>query len=83
MAKGQREEKLYQLESPVPQSLYPTLATLLLILGLAATAAFFLYQVSQTRHSKSLRQEIVLAGTASVFLGTGTLFLLLWTGVYV
>mmetsp|Transcript_12013 Transcript_12013/g.29367 ORF Transcript_12013/g.29367 Transcript_12013/m.29367 type:complete len:80 (+) Transcript_12013:38-277(+) len=76
-------EKLYQVSSPVPQSLYPTLATVLLAAGLASTGGFFLYEVSKTRHGKQLKQELALALIASVCLGLGTLFLLLWTGVYV
>ncbi len=69
--------------TPVPVLLYPPLATGLLALGLGATGAFFLYEVSKTRYSKSLAQELFLGLTAAVLLGLGTLFLLLWTGVYV
>lgn len=76
-------EKVYPLSTPVPVELYPLLATVLLAIGLACTGSFFLYEVSKTRHSKQLSQELALGLGASVFLGLGTLFLLLWTGVYV
>lgn len=78
-----KAEKLYPLESPVPVGLYPQLATVLLLLGLCVTGSFFLYEVTKTRSNRSLFTEVALAGVASVFLGLGTLFLLLWTGVYV
>lgn len=69
--------------SPVPESLYPLLAVLLLTIGLLLTAFFFIYEVTSTKLSRSLVQEFATGGAASVFLGFGTLFLLLWTGVYV
>ena len=71
------------LGSPIPMVLYPTLATLLLSGGAVATASFFLYLASTTRHSRQASQELLRGGAASVLLGLGTLFLLLWTGVYV
>jgi hypothetical protein len=40
-------------------------------------------QVSSTRHSRKLGTELALAVVASLLLGLGTLFLLLWVGVYV
>mmetsp|Transcript_2739 Transcript_2739/g.6047 ORF Transcript_2739/g.6047 Transcript_2739/m.6047 type:complete len:83 (-) Transcript_2739:121-369(-) len=80
---GKAEEVLYPVSSPVPTELYPTLATVLLLAGLFFTGSFFLYEVSKTRHSRVLKQEVTLALAASALLGLGTLFLLLWTGVYV
>jgi hypothetical protein len=71
------------VHSPVPMSLYPALATALLTTGVCFTATFFLYEVTTTRYSRKLQQEAVLGGTASVCLGLGTLFLLLWVGVFV
>jgi len=71
------------VDSPVPMAMYPLLATVLLIAGMASTAAFFLYQVTTTRYSRKIINELVLGGAASVTLGLGTLFLLLWVGVFV
>jgi hypothetical protein len=71
------------VHSPVPMGLYPLLATLLLTTGACSTAAFFLYEVTTTRYSRKVAQEALLGGTASVALGLGSLFLLLWTGVFV
>jgi hypothetical protein len=48
-----------------------------------ATRCCLLLQVSSTRHTRKLTLELALAGVASTLLGLGTLFLLLWTGVFV
>lgn len=69
--------------SPLPVVMYPTLATVLLAVGIIASALFCLYQVTTTRHSRKLQHEALLGLAASVSLGLGSLFLLLWTGVYV
>ena len=71
------------VQSPVPMSMYPLLATALLTTGIASTAAFFLYQVTTTRYSRKIVHEAMLGGVSSVALGLGSLFLLLWVGVYV
>jgi hypothetical protein len=44
---------------------------------------YYMLQVSSTRHTRKLTLELALAGVASTLLGLGTLFLLLWTGVFV
>ncbi|KNA19119.1 hypothetical protein SOVF_064570 [Spinacia oleracea] len=71
------------ITSPVPQSLYPTLAFLLLVFGLIVTASFFIYAATASKKNRSLAKELVTGAVASVFLGFGSLFLLLSTGVYV
>mmetsp|Transcript_10427 Transcript_10427/g.18173 ORF Transcript_10427/g.18173 Transcript_10427/m.18173 type:complete len:80 (-) Transcript_10427:375-614(-) len=76
-------DRISPLGTPVPQELYPLLATVLLSGGALFTGSFFLYEVSKTKHSRQLKTELILALIASVLLGLGTLFLLLWTGVYV
>ncbi|KAL9224255.1 hypothetical protein vseg_000312 [Gypsophila vaccaria] len=71
------------ISSPISQSLYPTLAFFLLAFGLLLTAAFFIYEATSSRKNRSLSREIVTGAVASVFMGFGSLFLLLSTGVYV
>ncbi|KAF0693201.1 Aste57867_15795 [Aphanomyces stellatus] len=66
--------------SPVPVASYGLLAALLSIIGLVFMAAFFTKGVSA---QKNILVELVFAALASFFLGTGSLFLLLWAGVYV
>ncbi|XP_074269400.1 uncharacterized protein LOC141592566 [Silene latifolia] len=71
------------ITSPVSQSLYPTLAFFLLAFGLLLTASFFIYEATSSRKNRSLKRELVTGAVASVFMGFGSLFLLLSTGVYV
>ncbi|CAI5470696.1 unnamed protein product [Closterium sp. Yama58-4] len=74
---------LSPLTSPVPQSMYPLLAVALVTAGLIATGAFFVYEATVSKFSRYLVRELLLSAIASVLLGFGTLFLFLWTGVYV
>ncbi|KAI5084528.1 hypothetical protein GOP47_0000697 [Adiantum capillus-veneris] len=71
------------LYSPVPEGLYPFLSISLLTVGLMVAAYFFIYEVTTSKFSRSLVHELLTSGVASLFLGFGSLFLLLWTGVYV
>ncbi|KAG6511723.1 transmembrane protein 258-like [Zingiber officinale] len=69
--------------SPIPIHLYPMLSALLLVVGLLVTAFFFIYEATTSTRNRCLAKELVTAAVASVFLGFGSLFLLLATGVYV
>ncbi|XP_009765524.1 uncharacterized protein [Nicotiana sylvestris] len=71
------------ISSPVPESLYPTLALFMLAVGLVVTASFFIYEATSSRKNRSLAKELTSGAVASVFLGFGSLFLLLASGVYV
>ncbi|PRP85847.1 UPF0197 transmembrane protein [Planoprotostelium fungivorum] len=74
--------QLYPYYGPVSQALYPTLTLFLNLAGLFFFSLFIIYEVTHVGQ-KNLFRELSLAGLASFFLGFGTLFLLLWTGVYV
>ena len=39
-------------------------------------------QVTSTKFTRELTKELVISGVASLFMGFGTLFLLLWVGIY-
>ncbi|KAK7388194.1 hypothetical protein VNO78_23003 [Psophocarpus tetragonolobus] len=71
------------ITSPVPDAWYPTLSVFTLAIGLVLTASFFIYEATSSRKSRSLAQELTTGAVASVFLGFGSLFLLLACGVYV
>ncbi|XP_002282032.1 uncharacterized protein LOC100242227 [Vitis vinifera] len=71
------------ITSPVPDAWYPTLAVLMLAVGLVITASFFIYEATSSRKSRSLAKELTTGTMASIFLGFGSLFLLLSSGVYV
>ncbi|CAK9144129.1 unnamed protein product [Ilex paraguariensis] len=71
------------ISSPVPDAWYPTLAVFMLAIGLVVTASFFIYEATSSRRHRSLAKELITGAVASVFLGFGSLFLLLASGVYV
>uniref|UniRef100_A0A0E0E2Z1 Dolichyl-diphosphooligosaccharide-protein glycosyltransferase subunit OST5 n=1 Tax=Oryza meridionalis TaxID=40149 RepID=A0A0E0E2Z1_9ORYZ len=70
------------ISSPVPVDWYPTLAVVMVAVGLMFTASFFIYEATSSRRNRSLAKEIATATIASVFLGFGSLFVLLASGVY-
>ncbi|CAK9134964.1 unnamed protein product [Ilex paraguariensis] len=55
----------------------------MLAIGLVVTASFFIYETTSSRKNRSLAKELTTGVVASVFLGFGSLFLLLASGVYV
>ncbi|OVA08435.1 Protein kinase domain [Macleaya cordata] len=71
------------ISSPVPDAWYPTLAFFMLAIGLVVTASFFIYEATSSKKNRSIAKELTTGAVASVFLGFGSLFLLLATGVYV
>ncbi|KAL6628905.1 hypothetical protein ACP70R_028670 [Stipagrostis hirtigluma subsp. patula] len=71
------------ISTPVPVAWYPTLAVAMVAVGLMLTASFFIYEATSSRKSHSLAKEITTGALASVFLGFGSLFVLLGSGVYV
>ncbi|KMZ59731.1 hypothetical protein ZOSMA_65G00630 [Zostera marina] len=71
------------ITSPISVDLYPTLSFLTLTIGLIVTASFFIYEATSTSRTRSLPKELATSAVASVFLGFGSLFLLLASGVYV
>ncbi|XP_018829770.1 transmembrane protein 258 [Juglans microcarpa x Juglans regia] len=71
------------ITSPVPDAWYPTLSVFMLAIGLVVTASFFIYEATSSRRNRSLTKELITGAVASVFLGFGSLFLLLASGVYV
>ena len=44
---------------------------------------FFVYEVTSTKFTRELVKEVLLSVIASIFMGFGTLFLLLWVGIFV
>jgi hypothetical protein len=41
------------------------------------------YEVTSTKFTRELVKEVLVSLIASVFMGLGTLFLILWVGIYV
>ncbi|KAG2249593.1 hypothetical protein Bca4012_022786 [Brassica carinata] len=71
------------IASPIAVAMYPTLSGITLAIGLIVTAFFFIYEATSSRKNRSLGMELSTAAAASLFLGFGSLFLLLASGVYV
>ncbi|KAK9871478.1 hypothetical protein WA026_012852 [Henosepilachna vigintioctopunctata] len=69
--------------SPVNPAVFPHLTVVLLGIGIFFTAWFFVYEVTSTKHSRSLRKELAVSLVASIFSGFGILFLLLSVGIFV
>uniref|UniRef100_A0A915PMS7 Dolichyl-diphosphooligosaccharide-protein glycosyltransferase subunit TMEM258 n=1 Tax=Setaria digitata TaxID=48799 RepID=A0A915PMS7_9BILA len=68
---------------PVNPSLYSQLTVLLLAIGLFFMAWFFVYEVTSTKFTRVLIKELLISSVAALFLGFGSVFLMLWTGIYV
>ncbi|CAF2132045.1 hypothetical protein HID58_012905 [Brassica napus] len=77
------EKAATPIASPIPVAMYPTLSVVTLAIGLVITAFFYIYEATSSRKNRSLGKELATAAVASVFLGFGSLFLLLASGVYV
>lgn len=69
--------------SPVNPAVYPHLSVILLLIGTFFTAWFFVYEVTSTKLEKHLPKELLIAFVASLFMGFGLMFLMLWVGIYV
>ena len=41
------------------------------------------YEVTSTKFSRDIFKELLVALVASIFMGFGVMFLLLWVGIYV
>jgi hypothetical protein len=76
-------ESMSRYASPVNPAIYPHLALVLLGIGLFFTAWFFVYEVTSTKFTREIIKELLVSLIASVFMGLGTLFLILWVGIYV
>ncbi|KAF5194977.1 Transmembrane protein [Thalictrum thalictroides] len=71
------------ITSPISDVYYPSLAVVMIGIGLIVTASFFIYEATSSKKTRSLAKELIAGTVASVFLGFGSLFLLLASGVYV
>ncbi|KAK3025763.1 hypothetical protein RJ639_041919, partial [Escallonia herrerae] len=60
-------ESAKPISSPIPVELYPGLAVAMITVGLGVTAAFFIYEATSSRKSRSLGMELTTGAVASVF----------------
>eukprot|EP00762_Andalucia_godoyi_P007724 ANDGO_07902.mRNA.1 Transmembrane protein 258 homolog len=71
------------LTSPLPSEMYPLLTFLLFGGGLVFAVFLFLYIMTVPKRSRDVYRELTFAIVSAIQLGFGTLFLLLWCGLYV
>ena len=72
-------ERLVRFRAPVDESLFQTLWLTLCAAGLILMSIFF---VRQAAKRKNLLVDVVVSLLASALLGVGSMFLLLWFGVW-
>ncbi|XP_014940680.2 transmembrane protein 258 [Acinonyx jubatus] len=76
-------EAMSRYTSPVNPAVFPHLTVVLLAIGMFFTAWFFVYEVTSTKYTRDIYKELLISLVASLFMGFGVLFLLLWVGIYV
>lgn len=69
--------------TPLNPAVYPILAMLLTGIGIFFMAWFFVYEITATKYVREFFKEALIAIMASLFTGTGLLFVALWVGIYV
>merc|ERR1711983_415446 len=69
--------------SPINPAVFPHLTLVLLGIGLFFTAWFFVYEVTSTKFTREMPKELLISVVASIFMGLGSHFLILWVGIYV
>ncbi|CAB1322563.1 unnamed protein product [Coregonus sp. 'balchen'] len=72
-------EAMTRYTSPVNPAVFPHLTVVLLAIGMFFTA----YEVTSTKYTRDVYKELLISLVASLFMGFGVLFLLLWVGIYV
>ena len=70
-----------RFEAPLDMSNFGFLAIVCVLIGLATTALFFIGVAG--RKNRSFFLELIVSLVASAFLGVGSLFVFLWSGIYV
>jgi hypothetical protein len=74
---------LTQYVPPVDPAHFVYLWLILIAAGAFAMAWFFVYEITVSRHKRSMAKELALATVSSLLLGGGGVFLFLWSGLYV
>ncbi|ESO84976.1 hypothetical protein LOTGIDRAFT_196219 [Lottia gigantea] len=76
-------ESMSRYVSPINPAVFPHLTVVLLGIGIFFMAWFFVYEVTATKFTRDIFKELLVSLFASVFMGFGVMFLLLWVGIYV
>ncbi|CAI4231549.1 unnamed protein product [Auanema sp. JU1783] len=75
--------KMGRFAGVTSQANFPLLTCSLGGLGLLFMAWFLVYEVTSNKYTRNIVKEISMAAFSSILLGVGSLFLLLWVGIYV
>ena len=75
-------EAMSRYTSPVNPAVFPHL-TVVHTIGMFFTAWFFVYEVTSTKYTRDIYKEFLISLVASLFMGFGVLFLLLWVSIYI
>ena len=76
-------EQMNQYASPINPAVLPHLTVVLLSIGIFFMAWFFVNEVISIKYSRNIYIDLLVSLVASLFMGFGVLFLLLWVGIYV
>lgn len=69
--------------SQVNSIVFPHMTVVLLAIGMFFTAWFFIYEITSTKYTQAIYKEQLNFLVASLFMGFGVPFLLLWVSIYV
>nr|XP_058922128.1 transmembrane protein 258-like [Kogia breviceps] len=75
-------EAMRRYTSSVNPAVIPHLTVGLLATGMFFIAWFFIYEVTSTKYTWDIYKELLISLVASLFMGFGVFFLLLWVGIY-
>ncbi|XP_021354081.1 transmembrane protein 258 [Mizuhopecten yessoensis] len=76
-------ESMARYVSPINPAVFPHLTVVLLGIGVFFMAWFFVYEVTSNKFTRDLYKELLVSLVASVFMGFGVMFLLLWVGIFI
>ncbi|XP_053055616.1 transmembrane protein 258-like [Acinonyx jubatus] len=84
LAPGKMElEAMSRYTSPVKLALFPHLTTVLLAASIFFTLWFFICKVTSPKCTLDIYKEFLISLVASLLMGFGVPFLLLWVSMYI
>ncbi|XP_051002970.1 transmembrane protein 258-like [Acomys russatus] len=75
-------EAVSRYTSPVTPAVFPQLPVVLPVIDVFFTAWFFVYEVTSTKCTGDIYRELLISLVASLFMGFGVLFPLLWVDIH-
>lgn len=75
-------DMLTPYQSPVSPKQFGRLAANLLFVAFIILSWFIIYLVNKPKEQRNLVKELIAASLGSIFAGFGTIFLIMWTGIF-